>query len=178
IDHTLHFVNRQGTTHLMCNEDVVLAIGAFVGRYQHDVFRSEITNYTEGDLAPEDIVLVPTNESPDGKYYVLVAHEVSSTLAVYEVEGVINSIDEGNSDLVLRMYPNPSAYEVSVEVRGQEVLELQAHIFTLDGREVLQAERQAGFGALTVNVADLTAGIYLVQVHTELGQAQQRLIVR
>ncbi len=136
------------------------------------------TNDTEGDLAPEDIVLVPTNESPDGKYYVLVAHEVSSTLAVYEVEGVINSIDENASDLALRMYPNPSAYEVSIEVRGQEVRELQASIYTLDGREVLQAERQAGFGALTVNVSDLPAGIYLVQVNTELGQAQQRLIVR
>ncbi len=131
-----------------------------------------------GDLAPEDIKLIPVNESPDGKYYVIVAYEVSSTMAVFEVEGVINSIDDVENQVAVRVYPNPAANNVSISLKDQEALELSVRVMTLEGREVMNAQRPGTFGPLELEVAKLPAGIYLLNIQTELGSATQRLIVR
>ena len=89
------------------------------------------TDDAVGDLAPEDIILIPTTQSPDGKYYVLVAHETSSTLAVYEVVGVINSIDAVEHPIAVRVYPNPADNSVSISMKDQEALELSVIVLTL-----------------------------------------------
>ena len=131
-----------------------------------------------GDLAPEGIVAIPNNQSPDGKYYLVVSNEVSSTLAIYEVEGVTSDIAAAEGALALRVFPNPAQNGVSVDLVDQSARELRVRVLTIDGREVMSAEREGTFGALNLEVGDLPAGVYLLNVETELGSATQRLMVR
>ena len=43
------------------------------------------TGDADGDLAPEDVKIISPANSPDGKYYALVAYEVSGTIGVFEI---------------------------------------------------------------------------------------------
>ncbi len=131
-----------------------------------------------GDLAPESIVLVDVNESPDGKYYVLVANEVSSTLTVYEVDGILISRDEALEALALRVFPNPTNQGVTIELPGQTSPEMEVRVLTVDGRELMRKRSLSGFNSLTLEVGSLPAGLYLLDVTTAEGRATQRLVVR
>jgi len=128
-----------------------------------------------GDLAPEGIVLIPNAQSPDGNYYVVVSNEVSSTLTIYEVDGVMVGIDEPATALNLRMYPNPAQDGVTLDL-GEVNGEVSVRVLTLEGREVLQKQAN-GMQQLELNLTQLSQGAYIVDVTTEKGRAVQTLIV-
>jgi len=54
-----------------------------------------------GDLGPEGIAFVPAADSPSGKALLLVAHEISGTLAIYEVAPVCDTPGDLNADCVV-----------------------------------------------------------------------------
>ncbi len=51
-----------------------------------------------GDLGPEGIIFVPSAESPNGKALLLVAHEISGTLAIYQVDAICDAVGDLNAD--------------------------------------------------------------------------------
>jgi len=51
-----------------------------------------------GDLGPEGIIFVPSAESPNGKALLLVAHEISGTLAIYQVDAICDAPGDINAD--------------------------------------------------------------------------------
>jgi hypothetical protein len=51
-----------------------------------------------GDLGPEGIIFVPSAESPNGKALLLVAHEISGTLAIYQVDAICDGAGDINAD--------------------------------------------------------------------------------
>ena len=53
---------------------------------------------SSGDLGPEGIVFVSESDSPTGKALLLVAHEISGTLAIYEVARVCDTPGDINAD--------------------------------------------------------------------------------
>jgi YVTN family beta-propeller protein len=128
-----------------------------------------------GDLAPEGLVLIPNAQSPDGKYYLVVANEVSSTLSIFEVMGVMVGIDAPQA-LRLRLYPNPAQDGVTVDL-GAAQGPMTARVLTLDGRAVKQQSGD-GLHAMQLNLRDLSQGVYLIEVETARGIATQKLIVR
>ncbi len=130
-----------------------------------------------GDLAPEGIVLIPNSSSPDGKYYVVVANEVSSTLTVYEVEGVSVSNEKELASLPLSVYPNPAQDGVQVSVPGAAA-SLEVVLLTVDGREVLRQRAGDSFAPVSLSLEGLASGVYLIEVRSDLGRAVQRLIVQ
>jgi hypothetical protein len=54
-----------------------------------------------GDLGPEGVSFVPAADSPSGKALLLVAHEISGTLAIYEVAAVCDTLGDINADCVV-----------------------------------------------------------------------------
>jgi hypothetical protein len=54
-----------------------------------------------GDLGPEGVTFVPAADSPSGKALLLVAHEISGTLAIYEVNPVCDTLGDLNADCVV-----------------------------------------------------------------------------
>ena len=54
-----------------------------------------------GDLGPEGVNFVPAAESPSGKALLLVAHEISGTLAIYEVSPVCDTPGDINADCIV-----------------------------------------------------------------------------
>jgi len=54
-----------------------------------------------GDLGPEGVSFVPAADSPSGKALLLVAHEISGTLAIYEVNPVCDTLGDLNADCVV-----------------------------------------------------------------------------
>ncbi len=54
-----------------------------------------------GDLGPEGIAFVSESDSPTGKALLLVAHEISGTLAVYEVARVCDTPGDINADCIV-----------------------------------------------------------------------------
>ncbi len=128
-----------------------------------------------GDLAPEDLILIPNAQSPDGKYYLVVANEVSSTLTIYEVEGVMVGLDEA-ARLSLRMYPNPAQDGVTLDL-GSLSGPVSARVLSIDGRELMR-QQGSGLQPMTLNLRDLPQGVYLIDVETPQGRATQKLIKR
>ena len=63
------------------------------------------------DVAPEGIVFVPASESHTGENLLIVSHEVSGTVAIYEISDLTASYDE-QSNSPFTIYPNPANNEV------------------------------------------------------------------
>jgi hypothetical protein len=62
-----------------------------------------------GDLGPEGIVFIPAADSPTNQPLLLLANEVSSTVAVYNVQAsAVTATRSGQSATPLLLYPNPS----------------------------------------------------------------------
>lgn len=131
-----------------------------------------------GDLAPEGLVLIPNADSPDGKYYLVVANEVSSTLTVYEVEGVSVSVDGGLSSLPLKVYPNPANEGVEIELIEASQTGMVVTLFSLEGKEMKMQEVSQGVGSTTLELTNVPAGVYLIEVLSNNQRAIQQLIVR
>ncbi len=51
------------------------------------IMEGDVEKDEAGDVAPEGLKFVPAAQSPTGKALLLAAHEVSGTIAVYEIEG-------------------------------------------------------------------------------------------
>jgi hypothetical protein len=62
-----------------------------------------------GDLGPEGIVFIPAADSPTSQPLLLLANEVSSTVAVYSIQAsAVTATRGGQSAAPLLLYPNPS----------------------------------------------------------------------
>jgi hypothetical protein len=62
-----------------------------------------------GDLGPEGIVFIPAADSPTGQPLLLLANEVSSTVAVYSIQATVpTATRSGQAVLPLLVYPNPT----------------------------------------------------------------------
>ncbi len=62
-----------------------------------------------GDLGPEGIVFLSATDSPTGQPLLLLANEVSSTVAVYSLQPrVVTATRAGQAAAPLTVYPNPS----------------------------------------------------------------------
>jgi hypothetical protein len=119
-----------------------------------------------GDLGPEGIVFISAATSPTGQPLLLLANEVSSTIAVYSLTpSVVTATRPGAAAALLSTYPNPSQggpVRLSRPVAGT--------LCDLTGRTVRQ------FGTTDrLETSGLAAGVYVLRA---ADGATSKLVVR
>ena len=120
-----------------------------------------------GDLGPEGIVFISAADSPTGQPLLLLANEVSSTIAVYNlVPSTPTAVRAGQAAAPLLAYPNPSqgaAVHLSRPVAGT--------LLDLAGRAV----RQLATATNQLDTSGLAAGVYVLRA---TDGAATKLVVR
>jgi len=119
-----------------------------------------------GDNGPEGLIYIPQNHTVDNKAYVIVANEVSGTLAIFEV--IDNIIPNSTVSLTvtneLIIFPNPAN---GAEVFFSEAISFQ--LMDLQGRVILSANNID-----KLDISKLAKGTYII--HTNDGR-NQKLVV-
>ncbi|TGE06041.1 choice-of-anchor I family protein [Hymenobacter fodinae] len=119
-----------------------------------------------GDQGPEGLVFVTAANSPTGQPLLLLANEVSSTVAVYSVQtGTVTAVTKGRATEGLHVYPNP-AQAGRVHLNRAVSGTLQDAL----GRPVREVHKSE-----TVETTGLQAGVYVLR--TEDG-ASTKLVVK
>jgi hypothetical protein len=108
-----------------------------------------------GDLGPEGIVFISAADSPTGQPLLLLANEVSSTIAVYSIQASTpTSTRPGQAPAPLAAYPNPSQ---GAPVRLSRAVTGTLH--DLAGRPVRQLRTTTD----QLDTQGLAAGVYLLR---------------
>lgn len=120
-----------------------------------------------GDNGAETLMFIDKKDSPDNKHYIVVANEISGTLAVYEVKD--NNIDTDTQNPVsvptFNIFPNPTDKSIVFFNRMADIV-----VVDVMGRIVFEAKNQ-----LTLDVSQFVPGMYFVHTHDG---ATKRLVVR
>ncbi len=125
-----------------------------------DYKNSRSNTLYSGDNGPEGIQFIRPENSPTGKPYVIVANEISGTVAVFEVQN--NMKVNSNTELALSSkpllaYPNPSTGLVNLNKSGI------VSVTNALGQVVFQSE----FELNTINLSMCLPGIYAISVGNE-----------
>ncbi|MEM7037564.1 MAG: T9SS type A sorting domain-containing protein, partial [Bacteroidota bacterium] len=79
-------------------------------------------------------------------------------------------------DEELTIFPNPANTEFTIQLGEGFTSETSISVLQLDGKEVFRTMTSAN--AMTVDVSELSAGIYMVKVQSEEGTAVKKLTVK
>ncbi len=105
-----------------------------------------------GDHGPEGIIFINDKQSPDGKSYILVANEISGTVAVYQVKvNTSVSIENVEANETNIVYPNPSSGN-SVSFKQ----EITAVVIDASGKTV------GSVNGNSFDTSELSNGVYMV----------------
>ena len=126
----------------------------------------DLGNDEGGDLAPEGIIYVKPENSPNATGLVIMANEVSSTLSFYKLNATTLSTDKFTANAEgFRMYPNPTKSNQTIYFNRL----VSVSIFDIQGREVMSHA-----DIMNIQLPELTSGTYILQ--TKSGESFKLLI--
>lgn len=96
----------------------------------------------------------------------------------YRSGAVSTSIDKNiASDIGLQAYPNPAHDQLHIRIQLPQAEPVQLELRDLQGRLIHQEQAFSSDG-LSLSVADVTAGIYLLAINTAKGKASQLITIK
>ncbi len=93
-------------------------------------------------------------------------------------ENATVSVKEAGISNGISLAPNPGREEVRISFRQPLSGSVSVHLLNLQGRQVLQRRFTDGSAQLELDISQLPAGAYFVQVHTEQGLFVEKLVVQ
>lgn len=144
----------------------------FINYVNNRDFSVAATDSAAMDLGVEDIYYISNDNSPDGKYYVATANEVSGTVSLFEITGIPSNTQILASNIKLQavVSPNPVVADLNLQIQDISTQkEAMVRIFNMQGQAVYQAKHQlvAGSSISFTNTADLPAGTYTLHLQIE-----------
>lgn len=131
-----------------------------------------ISGYLDGDATTSSLIGRAVDVICDREQNVLITdwgnhviRKLTNELSSVEEESALNS----NSSMVV--YPNPASDIITIS--GNLEIDFRTYVSDLSGRKVLATKNQA-----TINVSDLSPGIYMVTVQGENYNKTEKLIIR
>ena len=112
-----------------------------------------------GDLGPETLAFVKPQNSPDGMPYILVANEISGSIAVFEIQRANIGLPEEQSFQSFAVYPNPT--------NGLIEFKLQRDLFVTDLTGTIVYRNQT---VQSCDLSNLPSGVYFI--HGDFGVAK------
>jgi hypothetical protein len=116
-------------------------------------------NALGGDLGAETVIFIPAATSPNGKNLVVVANEISGTLAIFEIFVDDSSVEENAFEAKeLKVMPNPTSGVVRFEGFQENV-----RVYNAQGVQVAEFNR-----VHEIDRREFAAGLYIIS--TDRGQ--------
>ena len=90
-----------------------------------------------------------------------------------------NGIASGNFSREVKLYPNPTQDYLNIELSAGKAAQVSVRIVGMDGKVVMQQQQQlfSGSTQLQLDVQNLKAGIYMLQINTAEGSYVNRIVV-
>lgn len=127
---------------------------------------SRSTSAYAGDHGAEGITYITKEQSPDEFGYILVANEISGTITIYAIdENELSIANPSTKRDVFAVFPNPSQGDIVYLNKMSDIT-----VYDMQGK-IIKSHKQT----LTIDVSDLSAGIYVVQNESGI---TRKLIVR
>lgn len=128
-------------------------------------FSITATDSAAGDLGVEDILYIKNTDSPDGKYYVVTANEISGTVSIFEITGIAPSSSTIEEDHLIfaQINPNPVQDMLNIDIREFSKADADAifRIFDMQGRLLLESKENISKNSkISLNASILTNGVY------------------
>jgi extracellular elastinolytic metalloproteinase len=95
--------------------------------------------------------------------------------------GISTSTNQpGQSEMEVRVFPNPAGSKVNVQLRQIEGQHIRMQILGIDGRVIRHIEDNAWAGSLNmeVNVQDLAQGVYMFRIQTDTDTIVQKVMIQ
>lgn len=121
-----------------------------------DYKHSRMTSAYGGDNGPEGLIYISPSNTSNGKGYVVIANEISGTLAIYEVAAAptLATGETATEKATFNVFPNPVTKGSTLYFNRAQDYEL----YDMSGKRIAKEKN-----ALTVSTHQLTAGVYLMK---------------
>jgi hypothetical protein len=133
-------------------------------------FSAVASDSAAGDLGVEDILYIKNTDSPDGKYYVVSANEISGTISIFEITGIApsNLTIEEDHLISAQIQPNPiqDVLNVNISALSVESADARFQIYDMQGRCLLQRKENISKDSnIQINADFLNKGIYTLIIN-------------
>lgn len=89
----------------------------FVKYVNNRDFTASVESAAAGDLGPENIVVIPAADSPNGDALMIVANEVSGSISIFTFGDIMTDVDDlDERPITWRVFPNPVNDEILTNV--------------------------------------------------------------
>ena len=149
--------------------------------YTEDAIFSYSTDGTTFSNTFDDIMANNIVAPNGGPIYFLVSPKFTGTSGTYLLDISVTrnplGINDPSSDAI-RIYPNPVKNILHMDLNSFNGNFNQIQIMNMEGQQVLNILKVSGGQAYTVQVDNLTDGLYLLQMRTETGLHSRKFVIR
>jgi hypothetical protein len=92
---------------------------------------------------------------------------------------VVAGVNYSSNTLEVKLYPNPSENgNVNINLNLEKASNISISVMDINGRKVSSQDVNLGTGLNTVQLTNLNAGLYFVEIVSDYGVSKSKLIVK